>query len=178
MTRKNRKRLVIDANIARSAGRSPVLVSLYSRRCLEAIRLDEHIVVFNSALREEWKKHASLLAKQWQVAMQQRRRIEDVEGTEFAVLLESACDCLTETAWKDALRKDFHLVKSALASGQILLSNESRLPRHLQVACEAVAEFRKLFFACPEREQDECIDWIRAGAKKEPKRRVDRFSSH
>jgi len=178
MTRKNRKRLVIDANIAKSAGGSHVVVSLYSRKCLEAIRFDEHIAVFNSTLRQEWRKHASLLAKQWQVAMQQRRRIEDVEGNEFAALLEQACGCLTETAWKDALRKDFHLVQSALASGQLLLSNESRLPAHIGASCEVVTEFRRLFFANPLKEQEECIDWIKSGAKKDPKRRVDRFSGH
>jgi hypothetical protein len=142
---------------------------------LEAIRLDEHIAVFSAKLRQEWRKHASLLAKKWQVAMQQRRRIEIAEGTEFAHLLEVACDCLKVDSWKLALRKDFHLVQSALTTGQTIISNEKRLPKHLCASCEEVPELRKLYFANPERERDECIDWIKAGAKKDPKRRVDRF---
>jgi hypothetical protein len=79
-------------------------------------------------------------------------------------------------AKKDALRKDFHLVQSALATGQILISNESHLPNHLRASCGSVPEFLRIFFANPEKEQEECIDWIKAGAKKDPKRRVDRFS--
>jgi hypothetical protein len=156
---------------------SPALVSMFSRRCLEAIRLDEHVAVFSSKLRQEWRKHASLLAKQWQVAMQQRRRIEEAEGAEYARLLDPACDCLSGLAKKEALRKDFHLVQSALATGQILLSNETRLPSHLKSSCKSIPEFRRIFFANPEKEKEECIDWIRAGAKKEPQRRVDRFSN-
>lgn len=175
MTRRSRKRLVIDANIAGSAGNSAALVSIYSRKCLEEIRRDEHIAVFNSRLRAEWKKHASLLAKQWQVAMQQRRRIENLEGNEFESLLEPSCDCLDEASWKAALRKDFHLVKSALAADQILLTNELRLPTHLKCSCRHVTELRRLFIAIPEREQEEFINWVKAGAKKEIKRRVDRY---
>jgi hypothetical protein len=176
MTRKNRKRLVIDANIASSAGTSPATVSLYSRRCLETIRIDEHIAVFSSALRLEWRNHASLLAKQWQVAMQQRGRIEDAEGAEFANLTESACACLSGKSKAEALRKDFHLVQSALATDQILLTNETRLPNHLRSSCASVPELLRIFIANPAVEQEECIEWIKAGAKKEPKRRADRFT--
>ena len=175
MTRKNRKRLVIDANIARSAGTSSLAVSLFSRQCLEAVRFDEHIAVFNTKLRQEWRRHASRLAKQWQVAMQQRRRIEDAEGNEFAHLLDGACDCLKEATWKLALRKDFHLAQSALATGQIVISNETRLPKHLCASCGEIPELRKLHFANPERERQVCIDWLKSRAKKEPGRRVDRF---
>lgn len=175
MTRRNRKKLVIDANIASSAGAAPAPVSLHSRHCLEVIRRDEHIAVFNSQLRREWKNHASLIAKQWQVAMQQRRRIIDVEGDEFAYLSDPASACLAEAAWGIALRKDFHLVQSALGADQLILSNENALPTYLRRSCESVPELRNLYFGNPEREGTDCIGWIKAGAKKEPKRRADRF---
>jgi hypothetical protein len=108
--------------------------------------------------------------------MEQHRRIEDEEGDEFAYLLDRACACLEYAAWQDALRKDFHLVQSSLATGQILLSNESKLPGHLTTCCNSVPAFRKLFFANPEKEKDACIQWIKAGAKKDPHRRIDQWS--
>jgi hypothetical protein len=178
MTRKNRKMLVIDANIARSAGTTEVPSSFYSRACLDAVLKAEYVAVFSHALEQEWNKHASLYSRQWRASMVARRRIESVEGREFAHLLDRACSCLARIAWQDALRKDFHLVQSALATGQILLSNETNLPSHLKASCEAVTEFRKLFFANPEIEQGDCITWIVAGAKKETKRRIDQWSRH
>jgi len=178
MTRKNRKRLVIDANIAYSAGTSEVPSSFYSRVCLDVILRDEHIAVFNRVLRQEWKNHASVHARRWQVAMEQRRRIEDAEGDEFKDLLDRACARLEGATWENALRKDFHLVQSALATDRILLSNESRLPSHLKASCETVPELRKLFFANPQREQDVCIRWIKAGARRETHRRIDQWSRH
>lgn len=178
MTRRNRKRLVIDANIAHSAGTSEVPASRYSRTCLDAILQDEHIAVFSRALRQEWKNHASLHATRWRVTMEKRKRIENEEGEEFEHLLDQACECLAHVTWQNALRKDFHLVQSALATDQILLSNESRLPSHLKTCCISVPELRKLFFANPQEEQDVCIQWIKAGAKKGPERRINKWSRH
>jgi hypothetical protein len=173
MTRKNGKRLVIDANIARSAGTTEVPSSSYSRICLNAVLDADYIAVFNKALRQEWRKHASLHATRWRVSMVARRRIEDKEGAEFAHHLDRVCACLERTSSKDALRKDFHLIQSALATEQLILSNEKEFPRFVASACNAVKVLLQLHYANPAVEGDACILWIKAGAEKVADRRID-----
>src|SRR5271157_137676 len=125
MARKNGKRLVIDANIAHSAGAGEVPDSRYSRTSLEAVLEGDYVAVFNQSLREELKDHhSSRFFRIWWRSMAAQRRIEDEEGEEFAHHLGRACACLEHSSWRDGLRKDFHLVQSALASGQTILSNE------------------------------------------------------
>jgi hypothetical protein len=111
--------------------------------------------------------------------MSARRRIEFQEGDEFAVHLDRACASLEHDRWKDDLRKDFHLAQSALASDQTILSRERDFPRYVAIACRTVRVLFTLYFANPEAEGEACILWIKAGAEKEPNRRIDTwFASH
>ncbi len=166
-------RLVIDANIAHSAGSSNVPDSRYSRECLNAVLEHDHVAVFGRPLREEWKEHSSLHAKRWWKSMTARKRIEFLDGEEFAFLQERACACLKQDRWKDDLRKDFHLVQSALASGRTILSNERNLPKYLAIACSEVQVLSTLYYANPALEGKPCMQWLRTGAGAEAHRRID-----
>jgi hypothetical protein len=178
MTRNNRKRLVIDANVARSAGDSDVPVSHYSRAALDAILQGEFIAVFSVALRTEWNKHASLHSKLWWASMFARRRVENNDGLEFATHLDRACSCLEQDKLKEALAKDFHLLQSALASGRTIISNEKNLPKLVAIAGSKVRELSMLYYANPAVEGDNCILWLRAGAELEADRRIDVWESN
>jgi hypothetical protein len=105
--------------------------------------------------------------------MTARKRIVNAEGEEFALHLDSACACLEQGAWKDALRKDFHLVQAALAADQTILSNEQNFPRLVAIACRTVRVLSTLYYANPVVERDVCRLWITAGAEKDPERRID-----
>jgi len=172
MTRKKGKWLVIDANIAHSAGTGEVPTSRYSRTSLEIVLQGEHIAVFNPSLRQEWKNHSSKFARIWWRAMSARRRIEDREGGEFSQHLDRACACLEHPSWKDALRKDFHLIQSALATDQTILSNERDFPRFVAAVCRTVHELSTLYYGNPAAEGDVCILWLQAGAEKDADRNI------
>ena len=169
-------RLVIDANIALSAGSSDVPMSLYSRKCLMAVRDREHVAVFSQQLLEEWKEHASLVSRRWWKSMAARRRIEKVEGEEFAPHLDRACACLSEDKWKEDLRKDFHLVRAALAADQTILSNESNFPEYLAIAAHTVNVLSALYYGNPATEGEPCIEWVQAGAHPIGNRRISNWT--
>lgn len=171
-------RLVIDANIAHSAGSSDVPVSRYSRECLNAVRDHAHIAVFTQQLREEWKEHASRISRQWWLSMVARRRIEYVEGAEFELHLDRACACLAENKWKEDLRKDFHLVRGALAADKTILSNESNFPGYLSVAARTVKILSTLFYGNPATEGEACVQWVLAGAQPERARQIEVWSDN
>ena len=173
MTRKNGKRLVIDANIAHSAGAGEVPASRYSRTSLEAVLEGEYVAVFNSSLRAELKDHSSKTFQIWWRSMSAQKRIEDREGIEYAHHLDPACACLEHDRWKEALRKDFHLVQSALASGHTILSNEKNFPKFIAIASRNVRDLSDLYYANPAAEGDICIHWIKAGAERDADRQID-----
>jgi hypothetical protein len=157
-------RLVVDANIAQSAGASDVPISLHSRECLNAILDSGHTVIFCEQLLVEWKEHASFLSRRWWKSMVARRRIERIEGAQFAYLLDRACACLAEERWREALSKDFHLVRTALAGDRTILSNEIEFPRLLAIAAASVHALSMILYGNPAIEKDTCVDWIRGGA--------------
>jgi hypothetical protein len=81
--------------------------------------------------------------------MEQKNLVLDEEGEQFSELLTPACNCQASDGHKKALTKDFHLVQSALATDQLILSNEKELPRFVALACSAVNELLQLHYAVP-----------------------------
>ncbi len=184
MSRLNSKQLVLDASLAfgsKDKMFNPVgnVAGDRNRRCLDAVWEEEHVAIFNRQLLREWRDHVSPSAAAWLRKMAQKSRTVVDEGNEFSRLLQPACDCLPSAGEKADLAKDFHLVQSALATGQLILSNEVRFPRHVTQACAAVPELAQLYYGSPGIEGEDCRLWIKAGADKEPGRRIDSwFASH
>jgi hypothetical protein len=111
--------------------------------------------------------------------MIQKSRMVVDEGNNFSLLLQPSCDCLPGAGEKASLAKDFHLVQSALATGQLILSNEVRFPRYVAQACVDVPKLAELYYGNPRVEGEDCRLWIKAGAEKEPDRRIDNwFANH
>ena len=182
MSRLNSKQLVLDASLALGSNDrmfNPVgnVAGDRNRRCLDAVWEEEHVAVFNRQLQREWQDHASRSARAWLQRMSQKSRMVVDEGDNFSPLLKPACDCLSSPGKKADLAKDFHLIKPALATGQLILSNEVRFPRHVTRACVAVPELAQLYYGNPGVEGEACRLWIKAGADKEPGRRIDNWSA-
>jgi len=184
MSRHNSKQLVLDASLALGSNDhmfNPVGDGAgdWNRKCLTAVWEEEHVAVFNRQLLGEWRDHASTSANAWLQKMTQKSRTVAEEGDHFSGLLQPACDCLPSAEEKADLAKDFHLVQSALATGQLILSNEVRFPRYVTQACEAVPKLAELYYGNPGIEGEDCRLWIKAGADKEPNRRIGNwFANH
>jgi hypothetical protein len=183
MSRWNRKQLVLDASIALGSNDqmfNPAgdIAGDRNRKCLQAVWEEEHVAVFNSQLQKEWRKHASPYAATWLQNMTRKGRTMVAEGDGFTILLEPACRCQASDAQRAALKKDFHLVQSALATGQLILSNETRFPRYIANACRTAPELLELHFGGPAIEGEACRLWIKAGAEKERERRIDAWAGN
>jgi hypothetical protein len=126
MSRWNRKKLVLDASIA--PGSSDLMFNPTgdiagdrNRQCLQAVWEEDHFAVFNRQLQREWRDHASPFALAWLRRMAQKNRIVVEEGAAFSELRETACKCQVSEEHCAGLEKDFHLVQSALATGQLIV---------------------------------------------------------
>jgi hypothetical protein len=183
MSKWNRKQLVLDASLSTcSSDRmfNPIgdEAGERNRKCLQAVWEEEHFAVFNDQLRREWRDHASPFSLAWLQNMTQKSRVLFEEGLEFSVLLERVCAAQRSDARRAEVRKDFHLIQSALATGQLLISNEVRLPHHVAVACDSNQELLLLYYCNPAVEGERCRLWIKAGAEKDPTRRIDKWMTH
>jgi hypothetical protein len=189
MSRRNSKQIVIDANLAYASGNlkfnpqiDPVGASTPDRcrQCLQAIFDEGHLAVFGRKLYEEWRRHAKdgSYARDWLGLMARKNRIVREDGDRFANLAGPACACLISDAERNSLKKDFHLLQSALATGQLLVSGEVNLPRLVTQACAEVEELSSLYYGNPASEADECRLWIKAGAEKDADRRIDVWAAN
>ena len=178
MSQNGGKQIVIDACVASCCSSGDIFdphpehSGTHCRNCLMAIAQGGHFAVFNRKLMKEWDDHASRFARHWRVEMILTEKVlQNIEGEEYSYLLECACAVLTTE--KDALANDFHLVQSALATGQLIVSIERRFPQIVSVASKTIVVLALLYFANPDVEGDKCIRWIRDGAEKHLKRHID-----
>ena len=76
MPGKSGRRLVIDADVARSAGETKHPVSSACRQFLDAVTECRHRVVMTPEIQEEWRRHASRYTYRWLRRMFARRLVD------------------------------------------------------------------------------------------------------
>lgn len=162
------KKIVVDTNVARSAGSTDdASSSLHSRKALLAILERRLTLVLSPCFETEWKRHESRFSHSWRVNMQQRGLIFWVDENEFAVLGRRIEEIEDRAFPKKALLKDLHVFACALATNRVIVSNESRLKRHLIRLGSLESRVLLILWASPIVEGDACSGWLRGGAKHE-----------
>lgn len=116
--------IVVDADIARSSGKTEHPISSGSRALLEGVSSNGHKLTMCPSMMTEWKKHKSLFAKKWLSSMIAKKKVvfvnpvpqvHDVINMGF----------IEETKVKIA-EKDAHLVDAAIFSDRVIASNDDR----------------------------------------------------
>src|SRR5215216_871007 len=106
------KRIVVDASVARSAGRETSLdaPSIRCRQALEAFLTTGHKVVFSQECLDEWKRHRSNYSREWLISMHSRRKVvppEDLAQNEE--LRSKLSQAAVSDSSRSAIEKDAHL---------------------------------------------------------------------
>ena len=167
------KRLVVDASIARSAGRgegeNPF--SAPSRAALNAIE-GHHKVVFSEDCFDEWRRHQRDFARRWLRRMTGRKKViflREVMDERLRASLAASVEFISE---KRAVLKDAHLLEAALQADRIVISRDETVRTLFRQCCPAVKEVRNVLWANPEKEAEEVVPWLEGGARMEPARRL------
>ena len=163
---KRPRRLVIDADVVRSAGESEKPISSACRTFLEAVLNVGHHVVMTQAIREEWHRHMSNYSRKWQTRMWVRQRVASIEG-ERDEQLHARIDGVVTQDQKAAVAKDIHLIEAAIATDQLVTSRDKRARRAFGDAAAVVHELRQVVWVDPTRDDEKPIDWLRNGAQAE-----------
>ena len=159
------RRLVVDTNVARSASESEKPVSDACRRVLETMLSEQHRVVMSATQYWEWQKHKSPFTKRW---------LSQMVGKKLHVVLSPepdsgltdriyALDC-TDKAQAEML-KDVHLLENALATDDVVLSQETNVFGLFCAHAETLGLPRAVAWVNPVDNVDACVAWMEAGAE-------------
>lgn len=174
---KNRRKIVVDASIARAAG--DVNQHPTSAKCRETLlALNDSSAVFCPNLKNEWTKHESAFARAWKVKMIQEGRalffeddtvlpsfrefIENSDGDEFA---------------KKAMDKDAHLLSSAILHDKVVLALDERVRKLFSRHCILFRGVKKVLWSNPVKTEDNTVMWLKAGAKRDSTYTLESFAA-
>ena len=174
MKKAKSKRLVIDANVARTSGAKPT--DQAAKRCrdfLLKVSSLSYRIMMTPEIINEWNRRQSPFALKWRSAMARSNKVCGVNSPadeEFRNKIEDAAEQKNQIP---AMRRDFHLLEAARISDQTIISLEKKARRHFAYAAQYVNEIRDIVWVNPDRtEEEEPLVWLRNGAPPEDHRKL------
>lgn len=166
MSRKMSKALVIDASVAKSAGETEHPVSSACRQALSTALEICHRVVICKEILKEWKKHKSRYSSSWLAAMESKGKVVRIEISIDNNLSGKLEQLEIGANGIKAMIKDLHLVEAALQTDTRILSCDEAARGLFRSASDHIGELRPIIWVNPVLVEDNCIEWLKTGAKK------------
>lgn len=175
--------IMVDASIARAAGTTDAPTSSNCRDFLFKLRDSTQChCVFTPELRDEWKRHASILSAKWQTSMYSRRRVTYLPEAKNDQLRAHLYECAGTIAGQAdearkrkisaALVKDAHLVEAAIQAGNRVASLDETIRSYLHVCAKSHADLKRIAWVNPNNADDQASAWIQANAPLERHRKL------
>jgi len=165
-----RRRLVIDSDVMRAAGREGT-ISPVARECrlfLEAVLSICHGMALSGELYEEWRRHLSAYAREWRISMVGRKKLAyvgDVSRQEFRHAISSAA--ATERQRRVMLKDDL-LIEAAIAADRIVISCDNEARDLFGSAVNRIPNLCDIAWVNPTEHHDNVLQWLQEGAKPRP----------
>ena len=123
MKKKLRLTLVIDASVARAAGKTDAHQSRHCRAFLQWVLRYCHRLALTADIDNEWKTHQSKFTTTWRVAMEQRGKIRHLGDVDCGRLQNRIRALnLPRQSEKEAMAKDALLIVAAQAADRVIVS--------------------------------------------------------
>ena len=171
MAKQSPRRLVIDANIAHSAGESVHPVSSACRRFLETMLNVGHQVVMTNAIKREWHRHISTYSRRWCRQMYGRRLVIKIEIGKDETLRERI-HMAVHSDQRETVDKDAHLIEAAIATDRLVTSRDEAARTVFGNASDDVRELRNIVWVNPTQADEKPIEWLGNGAMAEEHRQL------
>jgi len=168
--------IVVDASIARAAGETEHRTSRACREFLEALRDGPLRLVMGDELLAEWRRHRSLFARRWLVAMYARKRVKRLPEISNEPLRQGLEACAeqranTETdanAWSAAMLKDCHLIEASIAADKApVAAHDEKVRVQFRACASAVIVLRDVVWVNPTKMAEQPLEWLAAGAPRD-----------
>lgn len=146
MKNSDSKRLVIDADVARSAGSETATHprAINCRDFLIQVLTQQHQLVLSKDLSEEWNRHQSRFARRWRFSMEARRRTVSIDPPEDHQLRNNIASTTSNAGDVEVMQKDYHLLEAALDTDNSIISCDESVRTLYAKAAQQVGEIRKL----------------------------------
>lgn len=150
-------KIVIDADIARSAGDKDHPVSSGCRNFLTRILRDGHSMLLCPKLMDEWKKHRSTFSTTWYASMTASRRIMFIEAPQTEIrkkLASLEVNCPEKEKKIKIAEKDVHLIDLVKEYGDFIASCDDQAKEAFQALGELAQLVACLCWLNPVYEQE------------------------
>jgi ABC-type iron transport system FetAB ATPase subunit len=162
--------IVIDASIAKAAGRSEHPTSSTSRVFLEEIRRICHSLVLSDDLMLEWKHRASFLAREWLASMFARKKVKRLRLVPDKTFKERISTTTGSDKERAAMLKDLHLIEAAIHISAPVASLDETVRALFHHASQHVLGLRAVVWVNLSKEQETALVWLENGAPNEAAR--------
>jgi hypothetical protein len=158
------KKLVIDACIGHSSD---------TKKCkdvLETVLKKRYHVIMSYELWDEWKRHRGIYAKVWFKTMIERSRLYTLNvrpNDEFREQIFAFHEVKRDPTVKDIIRKDLHLVETALETDKTIISLDDKVREHLKKASASVEDLKIIVWVNPIDPGEDAVYWLEYGARPE-----------
>lgn len=163
MAKRRISRLVIDADVARSAGTSEHPVASSSRAFLDTAFECGYDVVMTEAIRDEWRCHQSTYSRKWLTRMYGRRQVHHASVKDDRDLRARLAK-VTPDEQRSVVDKDVHLIEAAIATDRAVTSSDERARRAFRTASKYLPDLSPIIWVNPARCTVRVLDWLRHGA--------------
>jgi hypothetical protein len=172
--RKLLRRLVIDADVARSAGGQDAIypTSKYCRDFLEEVLEICHCVIMSDAIAEEWDRHQSGFARTWRRRMVARKKLFRIRVDADQSLRRMVQLLDTTENNKHEMLNDIHLVEAARKSDNTIVSRDEAARILFERAVTSVKDLKQIIWVNPTTQVEEAVEWLKAGAKPDKRRKL------
>ena len=178
MAKKESRRLVIDASVARSATLSDNPTSNACREFLQAIFDVCHKIVLTAEIYREWDHNALQIRSpadrrrarflvDWMLAMARRKggKILRTRVARDEELRNKINHLGLPEQSRQEIAEDLHLVEAALASDSIVVSRDDSARALLQSITGSCPELAKVVWCNPVDLREEALQWLETGAR-------------
>ena len=172
MKSESSKRLVIDASIARAAGRTDHPISKACRVFLEGVLNICHHVVLTKEITEEWNRHQSNFTVFWRSSMFARRKVARHEVAQNDAFRTSIQNFGFSEKERAAVLKDAHLIEAALETDLTIVSLDETARGLLRRAAQNVKPLKQVLWVNPTNDEEHTIGWLEGGAEDEEARQL------
>ena len=169
------KRLVIDTDVAQASGSEEAIHprAKHCRDFLQEVLSLSHSVVMTPEISNEWKRHRSSFARRWRVSMDARKKVYRVNAPADEELYDKIKQTGTNLEESEDMQKDFHLLETARATDQTIISLDETVRGLFARASQRVGEIRDIVWVNPEcTEEEEPLVWLQNGAPPEEHRKL------
>ncbi|MCU0497864.1 MAG: hypothetical protein MUF87_10975 [Anaerolineae bacterium] len=171
----DKKRMVIDASVAMTAGDSKNVNATRCRDFLKTFLKEGFVPVMTNAIYEEWhdpdpvKAARIAIAKRWYTQFRRAKIVwltdEVIRDDELRQLIQAA------SHYQRIMQDDVHLIEAAQATDQTIISCDETAREPFSQLCQQAPALKEILWENPTRQPAVNL-WLKNGASPDPERKL------